>query len=74
VRGTPSLDQAGVLGVGTYTCTAPSTPGAYLINAATGSVLVKLPTGSSKVFGQLVFDQGVLLVATESNGLYEFAP
>jgi outer membrane protein assembly factor BamB len=74
VRGTPTLDQAGVLGVGTYTCTSPSTPGAYLINATTGTILAKLPTGSSPVFGQLVFDQGVLLVATETNGLYGFAP
>ena len=74
VRGTPALDQSGVLGVGTYTCTSPSTPGAYLIDAATGTILATLPTGSGHVFSQFVFNQSVLLVATESNGLYEFAP
>lgn len=74
VVGTPTLDSAGVLAVGTYTCTAPSTPTAYLINAANGAILTTLPVGSTKVFGQPVFAQGALFVATESNGLYDLAP
>jgi outer membrane protein assembly factor BamB len=81
VMGTPSLDSAGVLAVGTYNCanlspTSSGPPGAYLINAATGTILKTLPVGSTKtkVFGQPVFARGTLFVATESNGLYNFAP
>jgi outer membrane protein assembly factor BamB len=74
VTGTPTLDSAGVLAAGTYTCTAPDTPGAYLINASTGAILTALPVGSARVFGQPVFAQGNLFVATETNGLYDFAP
>jgi outer membrane protein assembly factor BamB len=74
VIGTPTLDSAGVLAVGTFWCAAPNTPGAYLINAATGAVLTTLPVGSSRVFGQPVFAQGTLFVATETNGLYDLAP
>ena len=72
--GTPALNSAGVLAVGTYPCTAPNTPGAYLINASTGAILTALPVGSSRVFSQPVFAQGSLFVATETNGLYAFAP
>jgi outer membrane protein assembly factor BamB len=74
VEGTPSLDSAGVIGVGTYTCPASVSPGAYLVNASTGAVLKSLPVGSSKIFGQLVFAQGALFVATANRGLYDFAP
>ena len=74
VMGTPALDSAGVLAAGTYSCARPSTPGAYLINAATGTVLKTLPVGSGRVFGQPVFAQGTLFVATETRGLYDFAP
>jgi outer membrane protein assembly factor BamB len=74
VMGTPSLDSAGVLAAGTYLCPAGNTPGAYLINATTGAILKTLPVGSSRVFSQPVFAQGTLLVATETQGLYNFAP
>jgi outer membrane protein assembly factor BamB len=74
VMGTPSLDSAGVLALDTYTCPTPNTPGAYLINAATGAILDTLPVGSSRVFAQPVFAQGTLFVATETQGLYNFAP
>ena len=74
VEGTPTLDSAGVLAVGTYSCPQNATPGAYLINASTGAVLKSLPVGSTQVFGQLVFAQGTLFVATRTNGLYDFAP
>ena len=63
-----------MLAVGTYLRHAASTPGAYLINAATGAILKTLPVGSSRVFGQPVFAQGTLFVATETPGLYDFAP
>ncbi len=74
VMGTPSLDSAGVLAAGTYLCPIGSTAGAYLINAATGAVLKTLPVGSGRVFSQPVFAQGTLFVATEAQGLYNFAP
>jgi len=72
--GTPSLDSAGVLAVGTWSCTPPNTPGAYLLDAATGAILTTLPTGTSRVFSQPVFAQGTLFVATQTKGLYNFAP
>jgi outer membrane protein assembly factor BamB len=74
VVGTPTLDSAGVLAVGTYRCVSPNTAGAYLVDATTGAVLATLPVGSTKVFGQPVFAQGALFVATETNGLYDFTP
>ena len=74
VMGTPALDSAGVLAAGTYSCPKSQAPGAYLIKAATGAVLTTLPTGTSRVFAQPVFAQGTLFVATETNGLYDFAP
>jgi hypothetical protein len=73
VEGTPSLDSAGVLAAGTYAFgTCPT--GAYLIDAATGAILTTLPVGSGRVFAQPVFAQQTLFVATETNGLYNFAP
>ena len=74
VMGTPSLDSAGALAAGPYRCVKPATPGAYLINAAAGAILTALPAGGSKVFAQPVFAQGALLLATETAGLYDFAP
>jgi hypothetical protein len=73
VEGTPSLDSAGVLAAGTYSYGTCAT-GAYLINAATGAILTTLPVGSARVFAQPVFAQGSLFIATETNGLYDFAP
>ena len=57
VMGTPTLDSAGVLAVGTYTCTGGNIPSAYLIDTATGVILKTLPVGSSRVFSQPVFAQ-----------------
>lgn len=74
VMGTPTLDSAGVLALGTYGCVSPNVQGAYLVNAATGAILKQLPAGSGAVFGQLVFAQGNLFVATKTSGLYDFAP
>jgi outer membrane protein assembly factor BamB len=74
VMGTPTLDSAGVLAAGTYSCPGTHTPGAYLISASTGAILKTLPVASGRVFGQPVFAQGTLFVATETHGLYSFAP
>ena len=73
VVGTPALDAAGVLAAGTfYRC--HTTSDAYLINAATGAILTTLPVGSTRIFSQPVFAQAALFVATETHGLYDFAP
>jgi polyvinyl alcohol dehydrogenase (cytochrome) len=74
VMGTPSLDSSGVLAVGTYSCPQSAAAGAYLLNASTGAIIATLPIASSRVFSQPVFAQGTLFVATESGGLYDFAP
>ena len=74
VMGTPSLDGAGVLAVATYSCSGANTPGAYLVNASTGAILATLRTGTAKIFGQPVFAQSNLFVATTTGGLYSFAP
>jgi hypothetical protein len=74
VEGTPSLDAAGVLAAGTYDFTNCAPQGAYLLNAATGAILIALPVGSAKVFAQPPFAQQTLFIATETNGLYDFAP
>jgi len=74
VEGTPSLDAAGVLAAGTYDFTNCAPQGAYLLNAATGAMLIALPVGSAKVFAQPAFAQQTLFIATETNGLYNFAP
>ena len=74
VIGTPSLDAAAVLAVGTYAGCKPSTSktGAYLLNAGTGAILATLPVNNGKVFSQPVFAGTSLYVATESGGLYAF--
>jgi outer membrane protein assembly factor BamB len=74
VMGTPTLNSGGVLALGTYRCVKPNVQGAYLVDAANGTILKQLPIGPGRVFGQLVFAQGDLYVATESSGLYAFAP
>jgi polyvinyl alcohol dehydrogenase (cytochrome) len=74
VTGTPTLDSAGVLAVGTYFgCVSGAVEGVYLIDATTGAIIETLP-GSSRTFAQPVFAEGGLYVATERHGLYDFAP
>ncbi len=67
VLGTPSLDGAGVIAVGTYDTS--SRPNAvYLVNAATGAIDWTLPTGGFD-FAQSVFADGHLFTAND-NGVY----
>lgn len=69
VLGTPSLDGAGVLAVGTYDFTTK--PNAiYLVNAATGRIIRALLTGGSD-FAQSVFADG-RLYAANSTGVYSW--
>jgi len=71
VLGTPTLDGAGVLAVGTYG--SSSMPNAvYLLNAQTGQILRTLITGSND-FAQSVFARGRLFTAN-GNGVFAWSP
>jgi polyvinyl alcohol dehydrogenase (cytochrome) len=67
VLGTPTMDGAGVIAVGTYDTTA--TPNAvYLVNAATGQNLRTLTTGGHN-FAQSVFADGYIFTANLNAGI-----
>lgn len=68
--GSPTLDGAGVLAVGTYDFTNPSQD-VYLINAATGAILTSIP--ADPTFAQSVFANGWLFTASGS-GVTAWAP
>ena len=71
VLGTPSLDGAGVLAVGTFGASA--TPNAvYLLNAQNGQILRTLITGGHD-FAQSVFADGWLFTANDT-GVYAWGP
>jgi polyvinyl alcohol dehydrogenase (cytochrome) len=73
VYGTPSLDGAGVLAVGTYA--DGSDPQAdYLLNSSTGAILATVSNGDSPQFAQPVFADHYLFIATETAGLYAYEP
>jgi outer membrane protein assembly factor BamB len=70
VTGSPTLDGAGVLAVGTYdNGTAPEET--YLVDAATGRILRALVKGMD--FAQSTFADGDLFTAN-STGVYAWAP
>jgi hypothetical protein len=70
VIGSPSLDGAGVLTVGTYDgFDLPNET--YLVNSNTGAILSTLASGYD--FGQSVFANGWLFTAND-NGVYAWAP
>jgi len=68
--GTPTLDGAGVLAVGTYDFTK-SGDAVYLVNAATGAILTSIP--ADPTFAQSVFADGMLFTASGS-GVTAWAP
>jgi outer membrane protein assembly factor BamB len=70
VIGSPSLDGAGVLAVGTFDGTG-ITNQTYLLNSHTGAILSTLVAGYD--FGQSVFANGWLFTAND-NGVYAWAP
>jgi outer membrane protein assembly factor BamB len=73
VYGTPSLDGAGLLAVGTHG--AGSGPQAdYLLNPSTGAILATVSNGDSRQFAQPVFADQYLFIATETAGLYAYKP
>jgi len=67
VIGSPTLDGGGVLAVPTY-----SSSGLFLVNAATGAILLNIPAGPE--FGQPVFADNMILVPTRDNGLWAYQP
>jgi polyvinyl alcohol dehydrogenase (cytochrome) len=70
--GSPSLNGGGVLAVGTYDYT--TTPNAfYLVNAANGTILGTLLSGSTD-FAQPVFANGDLFLANVGKGLKVYKP
>ncbi|MGI9008048.1 MAG: PQQ-binding-like beta-propeller repeat protein [Streptosporangiaceae bacterium] len=71
VFGTPTLDGAGVLAVGTYG-RGSATNAVYLLSARTGRVLHTVITGSTD-FAESVFAGGWLFTAN-GNGVYAWAP
>jgi hypothetical protein len=68
VLGSPSMNGSGVIAVGTYGLCTTDLYAIHLINAANGNIVGTLPT-DSRTFGQPVFADDLLLVATETAGL-----
>lgn len=73
VYGTPSLDGAGLLAVGTY-ADASDPHADYLLNPATGAILATVSNGDSPQFAQPVFAGQYLFIATDTAGLYAYEP
>jgi outer membrane protein assembly factor BamB len=71
VLGTPSLDGAGVLAVGTHGA-SPQLNADYLLNPVTGAILATVSNGNSAQFAQPVFADSYLFVATSTTGLYAY--
>ena len=79
VIGSPALNGAGVLAVGTFalghaTCTSCAS---YLLNASNGRVLQKLTSGTGTDAGQIAFAEGRVFVPISfgtAQGVYAFGP
>ncbi len=61
VMGSPTMDGAGVIAIGTY---GSGTSGVYLVNSATGAILAPDPLLSNGAFSQSVFAENELFAAT----------
>ena len=67
--GSATLDGVGVLAIGVY----GGKTGPFLIDASTGHLLKTLSVGNGKSFGQSIFtDSGLLLATTQSSGITAF--
>lgn len=71
VVGTPALNGSGVLAVATWDRSANA---AYLLNAATGTILATISTMNSPVFAQPVFADKLLLIASQEQGIHAYRP
>jgi outer membrane protein assembly factor BamB len=69
VIGTPGMDGAGVIAAATY---GSSSNGVFLINAATGALLNTIHYAKSATFGQPVFADNYLFVASKGKGLIAY--
>jgi outer membrane protein assembly factor BamB len=72
IIGTPGMDGAGVIAAASYGSTS-SENGVFLINASTGQVLKTISYGTAKTFGQPVFADNYLIVASQGLGLRAYA-
>jgi outer membrane protein assembly factor BamB len=68
VIGTPGMDGAGVIAAATYGSTT-SANGVFLINAANGQILKTFNFGTAQTFGQPVFADNRLFIASQGLGL-----
>ena len=69
VIGTPGMDGAGVIAAQSYG-SAANKNGVFLIDASNGKLLKTISYGKSSIFGQPVFaDQYLLVASTGSQGL-----
>ncbi len=68
IIGTPGMDGAGVIVAASYGSTTGKN-GVFLINAGTGKILKTIPYTASSTFGQPVFADNYLFVASVSQGL-----
>ncbi len=73
IIGTPGMDGAGVIAAASYGSTTGHN-GVFLIDAATGAILKTISYAKSLTFGQPVFADGYLLVASTQRGLQAYRP
>jgi hypothetical protein len=65
ILGTPSKDGAGVIAAASFG-SSTNQNGVFLINAANGKILKTIPMGPTNTFGQPVFADNKLIVASTS--------
>ncbi len=68
IIGTPGMDGGGVIAAASYGSTT-SANGVFLIDASNGQLLKTIPYGIAKTFGQPVFADNHLLIASQGLGL-----
>jgi polyvinyl alcohol dehydrogenase (cytochrome) len=68
VIGTPGMDGAGVIAAATYGSTT-SANGVFLIDASNGQILRTISYGTAQTFGQPVFADNKLFIASQGLGL-----
>lgn len=73
IIGTPGMDGSGVIAAASYR-SSTNQNGVWLIDAATGQILDTLPYAGSSTFGQPVFADHDLFVASTLHGLSAYAP
>jgi outer membrane protein assembly factor BamB len=73
IIGTPGMDGSGVIAAASYRSTTNQN-GVWLIDASTGTILKTFSYSSSNTFGQPVFADNYLFVASTLRGLTAYAP